>query len=216
MSNNSYLFVSDYDGICPDFVGGIPDLGQTVLAEDRSCVPLLWLAMFRPPDLVTATFQPADPEDDDEDEVKVIAPLAPKDRALAQLQAALDVLDRIFAQEGSLREHAALLRAGVESMPGKFVTINPYEIAVLGGEQEFYDTQRDALASLDEPGDLIVARQRLADLTALRLGRPFPAARLALDDLDAPEDDWWNHSRLLGNSFERPVPWEPTWVHNPA
>jgi hypothetical protein len=206
MANRSYLFVGDHDGINPGWTGGVPDLEQQVLAEDVYCVPLLWLAMFRPADLVTATFPPEDP-DDDEGPVEATAPLAPKERALAQLDAALPALHEIFAGAGRLDDHAALLRQGVESMPGRFVTIELYEIAVLIDEEAFYRDLRAALGGLDRPGTQ--DRARLTELAQLREGRPFPPARLVLDGPDAPDDDLWNHSRLLGVSYLRPVPWEP-------
>ncbi|MDN3355779.1 hypothetical protein [Actinomadura sp. DC4] len=206
MANRSYLFVGDHEGINPGWRAGVPDLGQQVLAEDVYCVPLLWLAMFRPADLVTTTFPPEDP-DDDEGPIEATAPLAPKGRALAQLDAALPSLHEIFDGAGRLDDHAALLRQGVEEMPGRFVTIELYEIAVLIDERTFYRDLRAALGGLDRPGP--PGRARLADLAQLREGRPFPPARLVLDGLDASDDDCWNHSRLLGVSFLRPVPWEP-------
>ncbi|WP_405096615.1 hypothetical protein [Micromonospora sp. NBC_01412] len=203
MANRSYLFVTDHDGICPAWAD-VPDIANQVLAEDVYAVPLLWLAMFRPDDLATATFPP----DDDDDEVRVTAPIAPTRRALDQLDAALPTLARLFADEGPLHEHAALLREGVAGMPGRFVTIDPYEIAVLIDERDYYGHLHAGLASLDVPGDPVVDRERLIDLAQLRPGRPFPPARLVLDQLDAADDDWWNHSRLLGSGFQRPVPWE--------
>ncbi|RGC69107.1 hypothetical protein C5N14_10100 [Micromonospora sp. MW-13] len=204
MANRCYLFVTDHEGICPDWAD-VPDIARQVLAEDVCGVPLLWLAMFRPGDLVTATF-PAD--FDDEEDVTVTAPLAPKQRALDQLDAALPVLARVFADEGPLDGHAALLRAGVAAMPGAFVTVNPYEIAVLDDERAWYDNLRAGLAGLDRPGGPQADRRCLADLAQLRPGRPFPPARLLLDQLDATDDDWWNHTRLLGSGFGRPAPWE--------
>jgi hypothetical protein len=207
MANRSYLFVGDHDGINPGWRAGVPGLEQQVLAEDVYCVPLLWLAMFRPADLVTATFPPDDPDDDDEGPIEATAPLAPKERALAQLDAALPALHEIFDGAGRLDDHAALMRQGVESMPGRFVTIELYEIAVLIDEETYYRDLRAALGGLDRPGT--ADRARLTDLAQLREGRPFPPARLVLDGLDAPDDDWWNHSRLLGASYLRPVPWEP-------
>jgi hypothetical protein len=211
MANRSYLFVGDHEGINPGWNTDIPDLERLVLAEDVYCVPLLWLAMFRPADLVTATFPPDD-DDDDEGPIEVTAPLAPRERALAQLDAAVPALHSIFDGAGPLDEHAALLREAVASMPGRFVTIELYEIAVLTDEEKFYRDLRDALGSLDGPGDLAEDRARLTDLAQLREGRPFPPARLVVDGLDAPDDDWWNHSRLLGTCFLRPVPWEPAPV----
>lgn len=210
MANRTYLFVGDHDGINPGWRPGIPGLEQQVLAEDVFCVPLLWLAMFRPADLVTTTFPLDDPDDDDEGPIEATAPLAPKERALAQLDAALPALHEIFDGAGRLDDHAALLRQGVQSMPGRFVTIELYEIAVLIDEETYYRDLRDALGGLDRPGTK--DRARLTDLAQLREGRPFPPARLVLDGLDAPVDDGWNHSRLLGVSFLRPVPWEPTRI----
>jgi len=206
MANRSYLFVSDHDGICPAWVEGVEEPEQLVLAEDVYCVPLLWLALFRPADLRTTTF-PAD-EDDDVAEFPVTAPLATKERALAQLDAALPTLNRLFAAEGPLDEHAALLRDGIAGMPGGFVTVDLYEIAVLRDEDAYHRTLRAALASFEEPGDAAADRERLVDLAQLRPGRPFPPARLLLDERDAADDDWWNFVRLLGAGFVRPVPWE--------
>ncbi|MEV5750834.1 hypothetical protein AB0L00_23675 [Actinoallomurus sp. NPDC052308] len=208
MANRSYLLVGDYDGINPGWQGGIPGLEHQVLAEDVFCVPLLWLAMFRPADLVTATFPPEDEDDEEDGPIEATAPLAPKERALAQLDAAIPALNRIFDGAGPLDDHAALLREGLASMPGRSVTIELYEIAVLNDEERFYRDLRTALDSLDRPGDLAADRARLADLAQLREGRPFPPARLVLDGLDAPDDDQWNHTRLLGTRFLRPVPWE--------
>ena len=132
----------------------------------------------------------------------------PRERALAQLDAALPALHSIFEGAGRLDDHAALLREGVASMPGRFVTIELYEIAVLIDEEEFYRDLRAALGSLDRAADLAADRARLVNLAQLREGRPFPPARLVVDGLDAPDDDWWNHSRLLGTRYLRPVPWE--------
>ncbi|GAB3990393.1 hypothetical protein GCM10029978_118160 [Actinoallomurus acanthiterrae] len=207
MANRSYLLVGDYDGINPGWQGDIPGLQDQVLAEDVYCVPLLWLAMFRPADLVTATFSPED-EDDEDGPIEATAPLAPKERALAQLDAALPALHRIFDGAGRLDDYAALLKEGVASMPGRSVTIELYEIAVLIDDERFYRDLRTALGSLDQPGDLAADRARLTDLAQLREGRPFPPARMLLDGLDAPADDEWNHTRLLGVGFLRPVPWE--------
>jgi len=129
---------------------------------------------------------------------------------LAQLDAALPALHRLFGDEGRLDEHVALLRQGVAEAPGRFVTIELEEIAVMhSSTEEYYAMLRDALASLDEPTDVTADRERLVGLAQLRPGRPFPPARLVLDGLDAPDDDWWNHSRLLGTRYLRAVPWEP-------
>ncbi|MFB7476216.1 hypothetical protein [Kitasatospora sp. NPDC056184] len=224
MANSSYLCATDVASLYPSSqVPGFDPRGG-VVAHDVSGVPLLWLALFRPADLVTGVFTiDEDDLDDDEDgEVEATAPLAAKDRALAQLDAALPVLNALFAAEGPLDGHAALLRQAVEKAPGAFVTIELEEIeGVWEEEGAFQPTLRAALACLDGPGggdvpdggtdpaaDPAADRARLVALSRLRPGRPFPPARLLLDDLEAGEDDYWNLVRLLGTTFDADVPWE--------
>ncbi|WP_416970890.1 hypothetical protein [Streptomyces sp. 4F14] len=141
MSNSSYLCVSDRPVLYPssqdpDFV---PRTG--VVATDAQAVPLLWLALFRAGDLVTKVFTFDEDDDDDEvdedDVIEATAPLAPKDRALAQLAAALPALARLFPGAPDLAGHAALLREAVERAPGAYVTVELDEIAGLWeGEEE--------------------------------------------------------------------------------
>lgn len=203
MANSSYLCSSDEASLYPSgFVEGF-DPSSGVIAHDVSCVPLLWLGMFRPADLVTGTFTV------DEDEVvEATAPLAAKDRALAQLDAALPVLNRLFAAEGTLDAHAALLRQAVEKAPGVFVTIELDEIEGLWEEGTFQPALRAALACLDDGSDPAADRARLIELSQLRPGRPFPPPRLLVDALEAGDDDYWNVVRLLGASYLAEVPWE--------
>ncbi|MFF2953779.1 hypothetical protein ACFVVU_20855 [Kitasatospora sp. NPDC057965] len=219
MANYAYLCATEVASLYPSsqLKGFDPQGG--VVAHDVSGVPLLWLAMFRPADLVTGVFtlDEDDLDDDEEAEVEATAPLAAKERALAQLDAALPVLNALFAAEGPLDAHAALLRQAVEKAPGAFVTIELDEIEGIWEEEgTFQPTLRAALAGLDgsldgglDDGTRAAAdRARLIELSRLRPGRPFPSARLIVDGTEAGDDDYWNLVRLLGTSFAAEVPWE--------
>ncbi|WP_205327272.1 hypothetical protein [Glycomyces sp. YM15] len=228
MPNSSYLCTADRDSLYPSTTveGFAP--ATDVVACDASCVPLLWLALFRPADLSTQTILiEADPDavyaefdeetgdfvevpGDEEDEiVEAVAPLVAKDRALAQLDAALPMLNRLFASEGPLDDHAAMLRRAVEDAPGGFVTIELDEIEGLWEEHAFQPALRSALASMEAVVDPESERANLIEIAQLRARRPFPPAHLLLGEHAAADDDYWNLTRLLGTSFSAAVPWEP-------
>ncbi|MET8978306.1 hypothetical protein ABZX85_22090 [Streptomyces sp. NPDC004539] len=160
MPNSSYLCSCDQPVLYPSSQAGGFDPRTGVIATDAQAVPLLWLAMFRPDDLVTEVFtfeEDADDGDDaDEDDViEATAPLAPKSRALARLDAALPALARLFPAEIPLDAHAALLREAVERAPGAYVTIELDEIAGLWeGEEEgsFVPALTGALAAFETAG----------------------------------------------------------------
>ncbi|MFF2354427.1 hypothetical protein ACFVVL_32250 [Kitasatospora sp. NPDC058115] len=212
MANSSYLCATDVASLYPSSQVSGFDAQGGVVAHDVSGVPLLWLALFRPADLVTAVFTlDEDDLDDDEDpQVEATAPLVAKDRALARLDAALPVLNALFADEGPLDAHVALLRQAVEKAPGAFLTVELEEIeAVWEDEDGFQPALRTALACFDGEADPTEGRARLVELSRVRTGRPFPGVRLLLDGLEADDDDYWNLVRLLGTRFISDVPWEP-------
>jgi hypothetical protein len=230
MPNSSYLCATERASLYPSTTDENFIPSTDVVAFDVRCVPLLWLAMFRPADLVTqsilveadpdAVYMEFDPATGDfvevegveeEDEVvEATAPIAAKDRALAQLDAALPALGRLFAAEGDLSGHAALLRQAVEAAPGAHVTIELDEIEGLWEPGTFQPALRGALASLDGEGDPEAGRAHLIALAQLRAGRPFPPARLLFGDGEVADDDYWNLVRLLGTEFSARVPWEPS------
>lgn len=229
MPNSSYLCATGRPSLYPSTTDKDFAPPTDVVAYDVRCVPLLWLAMFRPADLVTQTiviepdpdavhykFGPdgdfveiATPEGEDEI-VTATAPLAPKDRALAQLDAAVPVLNRLFAAEGPLDGHAAMLRRAIAAAPGAYLTIELDEIEGMWEPGTFQPALHAALASLDGETDPEAGRAHLIELAQLRPGRPFPPARLLLDEHgEVEDDDYWNFVRLLGANFNAEVPWEP-------
>lgn len=229
MPNSSYLCTADRETLYPSTTVEGFAAATDVVAYDVRCVPLLWLALFRPADLRTQTIViEADPDavyaefdeatgefvevedHEEEDEVvEAVAPLVGKDRALAQLDAALPVLNRLFEPEGPLDDHAAMLRHAVAAAPGRFITIELDEIEGLWEEGTFQPAVRAALACFDGSTDAESERANLIEIAQLRAGRPFPPARLLLADHEPVDDDYWNLSRLFGASFSAPVPWEP-------
>lgn len=231
MPNSSYLCATDLKSLYPSTTDASFTPETDVVAYDVRCVPLLWLAMFRPADLVTQSILieadpdaeyfefgpdgdlvPVEADEEEQDEiVEATAPLTTKERALAQLDAAVPVLNRLFAAEGPLDGHAAMLRKAVAAAPGAHITVELDEIEGLWEPGTFQPALREALAALDGAAGPEAGRARLIELAQLRAGRPFPPARLLLDGTEGVEDDdYWNFVRLLGANFHADIPWEPS------
>lgn len=229
MPNSSYLCTTDAESLYPSTTVVDFEPSTHVVACDARCVPLLWLAMFRAADIRTQTIViEADPDavcvefdeatgdfvevegGDEEDEVvEAVAPLVAKERALAQLDAAVPVLNRLFEAEGALDDHAAMLRRAVAAAPGKFITIELDEIDALWEEGTFQPALRAALSGMEGVRDPAAERANLVEIAQLRVGRAFPPARFLFGGSEAADDDVWNFVRLLGTAFSADVPWEP-------
>jgi hypothetical protein len=205
MSNCSYLCVSDVDTIYPNLGDPNYDCKVQTVAYDVYCVPLLWLALFRPADVRSKVFQV------DGQPVTGTAPVVRKTVAFKQLTRALTALNRLFRVEGPLDGYAEMLRAAVADAPGKFVTIELEEIAGIWtpDAKDFYRQLARALGRLELRRALMADRQRLLWISQLRPGKRFPSARCFLDGHQVTDDDCVNHCRLLGTAMIRPVPWLP-------
>lgn len=209
MANYAYLCCTDHDVIYPSAVIEDYDASISTVAADVHCVPLLWLALFRVEDFYEETFEREDGE------LTACAPLLEKSRALANLAEARTWYRAAFAGLGALDEHFDLFERAVREAPGAYVTIELEEIACLHeSEAAFYEDFAGLLAALAEPPDEEAAEAML-ELAAYRAPRPFPPARMWLDDpAFVPEpDDAWNHCRIFGAGavvagFGRPAPWE--------
>ena len=56
MANRSYLATTDNDTIYPSAAESNYDPDAQTVAQGVYCVPLLWLGLFRPPDMRTQDF----------------------------------------------------------------------------------------------------------------------------------------------------------------
>src|SRR6478672_10753928 len=95
MPNRSYLCGSRQPRLHPSYWDEKFDPDTQILVNDVIGVPALWFALFRPDDIVCQVFET------DEGNFHVEAPLASKDKALAQLKMAGSVLEDAFAGLGT-------------------------------------------------------------------------------------------------------------------
>ncbi len=206
MANRSYLCSSPLNTIYPSFVQADYDSDEQTIACDVYCIPILWMCLFRPEDMVTQSFTV------DGETVPGRAPVADRTRALAALARARPVIVQLFRQRGDLGPYFDLFRQAVEASPFEFLSIELEEIACLHEDEgAFYESFLTALSEIEAPSRKQASR--LLGIAAVRGKRPFPSARLLLDQLESHDDDFWNHCRVMGAGrieagLGRPVPWE--------
>lgn len=211
MANHSYLCRTNVPTTYPSFVDEHYDADEQTIACDVWCVPLLWMAMFRPADIVRKTF------DLDGEELVTEAPLAARSTAIRQLREAVPYFNTMFGSEGRVNDYAELMTQALEAAPYEFVTVELQEIACLAdSEQDFYDNFRDALAAIGSDYTP-EAKARYCEIASFQALQKLPPARLLLDEpgeYEPTDDDFWNHCRVCGagqsqSGMGRPVPWEP-------
>ena len=208
MSNRSYLASSDQDTLYPSSSPQRYNAALQTIANDVGAVPLLWIALFRPGDLRSQTFEI------EGQRLTVEAPICERASAIRQLEAALPLLNTLFAAEGPLDGYVELMKQALHDVPYRFVTIEMQEVGWLWNpEAEFYDVFRRALQALAGPADP-AAKRLFLDLSQLREGQPWPSPRIYLDQLPYTADEQWSFTRLLGAGafgsmgIGRQVPWE--------
>ena len=207
MANYAYLCATDLASTYPSFVDEDYDSDVQTVACDVYCIPLVWLALFRPQDLLQKVFSV------DGVDVPTEAPLVERTVALRQLRAALPYMNEVFSSEGPLDAYFDLFEQAVLEVDAKYLTVQLDEIACLyPSEQAFYDKFGQALSHIDQQM-VAGAKPLFAEIANIRLGRPFPAARLILDGMAGEADDFWNHCRILGAGADnagigRATPWE--------
>ncbi len=199
MANRAYLVATNIETLYPSNEEAAFAPAQQAIAQGIYCVPLLWFALFRPRDLRTQTINL------DGERWELTAPLAETSMALQQLAAARPVLDQLFPEHGSLREHSQLLHAAIESTHRKFITIEWTEVEHTVESAEFQAFVRFALACFAGDVPLPVGRKSLLNLSEFEWDGPLPSARCLVDQSDA-EIEVLSH--LLGTCWLRPVPWE--------
>ena len=207
MANYAYLCATNLATTYPSFVEEHYDSDVQTIACDVYCIPLVWMALFRPQDLLQKEFSV------DGVDVSTEAPCVERAVALRQLREALPFMNEVFSEEGPLDAYFDLFEQAVRAVDAKFLTVQLDEIACLyPSEQEFYDKLRQALAHIAQQA-VDGAKPLFAEIANIRLDRPFPSARLILDDLAGEAGDFWNHCRILGAGADnagmgRATPWE--------
>ncbi len=166
-------------------------------------IPLLWLPLFRPSDLLveSVTVECGKTYRDP-------APVVDTPRALERLAGAVARLDALFREQGSVARYAAMLREAIASTARPFVTLEAAALAGAGAPEEFYRNLERALAYLDQP-DSYEGRHELLYLTPTvsEPEMPFPNPEEVGEESDIEGMEMLRF--LLGERWERPVPWEP-------
>ncbi len=176
MSNRSYLAASDADTIYPSFVQRDYNAEQQLIATDVEALPLLWLALFREGDLRREVFKVQGQE------VPAFAPVCPQEQALHQLDQAVPYLAKIFPQFVGLAEYAAMLRAAIEPLPYRFVSIELEEITgQYPAEHRFEELLTLGLRGFDHPDEI---RFHCDDVTVDLSGLQFSIEPAAGEEMD--------------------------------
>lgn len=168
-------------------------------------IPLLWLPLFRPADLLME-----DVTVEGGRTYRDPAPVAETAVALARLAEAVPRLNALFPGQGPLDRYAALLREAVASTGRPFLTLEAEQLAWMGEPNAYYRRLGRALAYFDEP-ETPQGRDDLLYLTPTvsEPDLPFPDPQAVWEN-DGPDvEDLELLGFLLGERWERPVPWEP-------
>lgn len=226
MSNSAYLCGLRSDDLYPSSTDPAYDARLQTLAMDAGAIPLLWLAAFREADLKTQAIQ-----DDEGKEVTVTAPICRMERALSNLQAAQEPLQRAFPEQANLKGYFSYLRETLESCELPWLTMEISEIEFMADPKAFQETLRSCLRGFEEEPPPLGHRQKqgfwgklpgagstaprswrscLLELTVLKAESAFPVASMFIDKKKFSEDEGWNHCRLLGDALFRPVSWMPS------
>ncbi|MCE9548617.1 MAG: hypothetical protein K8T25_24335 [Planctomycetia bacterium] len=208
------------------------------MAEGICRIPLLWIALFRWSDMRCQTLavrqftnrrQTGLAPPSELVQLEYRAPFAMKETAIAQLNASLPHLNRLFSECGILDDHASMLCDAINKTPGRFVTLEIDEILERENEADFAILHK-AMTFLDEPllaptpipssffsrlfsrpkDPTALARREFVSLSGVKPKYPFRSPIGFWDDPDINQDEMLNLSALLGTQLFRPVPWEPT------
>ncbi len=168
-------------------------------------IPLLWLPLFRPSDLLVeeVTVEGGKTYRDP-------APVVETPRALQRLASAVAPLDAVFREQGSVGRYAAMLQEAIASTARPFVTLEAQELAWSGEPEEFSRRVERALAYFDRP-DSREGRDDLLYLTPTvsEPDMPFPAPEAVWAGEDSGVEAVEMLGFLVGEGWVRPVPWEP-------
>jgi hypothetical protein len=227
MANRSYLCCSNKSLIYPSGQQKRYLVGKQTLAADVQHVPLLWWALFRKNDLHTETFMV------EGEEHKVSAPVCTKDKALEQLPNAVPVLAKAFPEQSHLEEYVELFLSFITAVKYQFLTIEWEEVECLYPDQVFQGMANLALHGFDQPQGISYRsedrkgihpvtrkpmvlrgvraaswRALLLVLTGIKSKVKAPPVHSFRERKRITDEEEWNLFKILGSSWERPVPWE--------
>jgi hypothetical protein len=208
VANWSYLCATNRKVIYPSYGDRPYDSRKQTVASVVNCVPLLWLGLFRPADLVRRTFiQEGRP-------FVAEAPLCARSKAIRQFRAAVPHLEDMFHECGPLDGFAELFLKGLEPLNYRYLTIELEEIECMAKSRKWFrDTLRKAIGGIGTDYST-AARDRFIYLAQLFALRRFPPPRLLLDKLKGSDDDFMLHGRVLGSGSSttgmkgRKAPWD--------
>jgi len=222
MANCTYLCTANERRIYPCSADPDYDSEQQTIATDASAIPLMWMMLFREPDICEQQI----PEHGG-GTTPLSAPIAPTDVALSRLPTSLAAFAAAFPEQRSLQAHADMLASAISSAGRQFVTIELVEVEYRISPEYFWPLFRHCLRGFDDPScsipdfsntsflQSIFRRQKrlswkdsLSWITTLRFEVVFPVADMLHPRGHYSDDDLWNISRLFGEALYRPVPWE--------
>lgn len=144
MANWSYLCATNRKVIYPSYGDKPYDARQQTVASETYCVPLLWLALFRPPDLVERTFT------QEGKTFVALAPLCARSKAIRQFRSAWPHLEKLFEDCGRLDGFAELFLEALEPLRYRYLTIELEQIECMAKSRKWFrDTLRAALAGIE-------------------------------------------------------------------
>jgi hypothetical protein len=202
MANRAYLAVTDNDTIYPSAAESDYSPDDQTVAQAPYCVPILWLALFRPADIRSTSF------DIDGETILGTAPVAPVETALRQLRSAMPQLRKMFETQGSFDGYPEMLSEAIASTRRGYVTIELEEIACMSDPEQFYEDVEVALAAIDGSESVETGREKLIAISEIPKEAKFPSPRCIVDASPASDEEMDAHFRILGAKYIRNVPWE--------
>lgn len=199
MSNRCYLVGTDAPTIYPSFVNKPFEPEKDTYLASAGCVPLAWLLLFRPGDLVTAAFEP------EGEKIEVTAPIVRKEKAIANLSEARAWVDPLFVANGGLGYHLDLFVEHLAGSDHQHLTMEIEEIEALHDDGEVLGHLRACLTALEARDPRV--KEELVWLSTVLVERRF----VTLEDAQegrAEKEDQWNFFRLLGEGWEREAAWD--------
>ena len=194
MSNKAYLHLSDSPRPLPGRTdANVKDNESVVLCCDV-CVPLLWLAMFRPEDMRQDSIAGS------EGPFEFQAPLVERELALSRLEGAGERFNAILGTDWNFKPLETALKDYLLHRPGRHLSLDVLELDAC----EALAAAVSIYAQAGGEG----AREALVELTTVMPERPALLDPTRPEAMDAAEpEDFFNLMRCIGYGWYEDVPW---------